>query len=239
MAVQFSSGQYKLTTSGVLTGAGASAMTYSCWMRPDNDTDAFGAYWAVKNAQDLSFQNGNASAGRLESYNNFSNNIWEGGTVLTSISTTQWYYLAFVQNGTSLKLYSATLGASTLTDEGSDTASTSTPSFDTMGWGNFPYYGQQKACSLAFYREWADDLSKTELESEMASTTAVRTSNLNRELRFASGALNTDSSGLGRTMTFDNGGSFVANPTLSSGPTGRGRQPLAVARGGRNNAHYW
>jgi hypothetical protein len=228
MAVQIDADSEWLTATTGLPAA--SPHTVACWVRYDTglrDQGPWllyngGAYWGI-----YTF-NGTNVAGA------------NGGTdyTITTLTVGSWYYLVVVKpNNTSKNTWYAAEGATTVTagGGGASTSNTFTPNLLSIG-GWSPYFVMSR-CSIAHFRIWDAALSQAEVEAELVSATAVRTSNLNREYRFANGALTTDSGAGARTLTSGGTPTFTADPTFPS-PATRRQRPSAP-RGGVINSNFY
>lgn len=205
----------------------ASPHTVACWVRYDTGSREQGpwllynggSYWGV-----YTFSGGNVAGAN-------------GGTDydIVDIGASSWYYLVVVKPDNSNKnTWYAAEGASVATagGGGSSTSSFAPNLLSIGGWA--PYFVSSR-CSIAYFRIWDAALSQAEVNAELVSATAVRTSNLNREYRFASGALTTDSGPNGRTLTVDGSPTYTADPTL---PAPRRRQPTPPG-GARINSNFY
>ena len=114
-----------------------------------------------------------------------------------------------------------TLGASLSSIDTADTSA----SFSIGGTG-----AENMGISVAYCRIWNAELTLSEIKAEFGSTTPVRTSGLYADYRFGNGALTTDSSGNGHTLTVNATPVFTADPTISA--SGRVKQWPPQLRGG-------
>lgn len=221
MAYQFSASNYREATTGQLSGSAADAATYSMWLRRDSDLGNYSTFWTSRGANTLALITDSGGDNlRLDVDYDSGANTWSGEPAgFVALPVGDWVYVAIVQSTTTINLYTADLGDTTLTDHGTSTV-TASPNFaDGVGLGWYLNVGFEASGSMAFYREWSAALTQSDLEAELNSTTAVRSSGLNREYRFANGALGTDSSGAGHGNIVpggSSGGSFTADPTFTA-----------------------
>lgn len=218
------------------TGAGLpvlNALSACYWWQ--RDTTAEMGNWCMFTATSGHYIGGFCFSGAPSNYEHFSG---LGTHVVRTVTTGAWYFFAVTINGTTRTSYYANQGDTTLTSvSGSVTNSTAAGTELNLGFVN--YFGDYSRGRLAHFRLWGAVLSQSELEAEMASATAVRASNLTNEYRFASGALTTDSSGNGRTLTSFSFGTptFTADPTFT--PAGRKVDRVARPRGGLINSSFY
>lgn len=220
MAIQITVGNWRGTTNGVISGAAAGNATYAMWLRRDTDLNDYGTYWGTQGSNYLALISGSNNDNlRLDcNYDSSGLTADADPAGFVSMPLATWRYVAIVQTGTTVDLYYATLGDTTLTLADTFTVSTSSPNFTQIGVGQFPFFGVDGAVSMAYYRDWSTSLTQSQLEAEMVATTAVRTSGLVHEYRFANGALATDSSGNSNTSNVGDGtgGAFTADPTFTT-----------------------
>jgi hypothetical protein len=125
-----------------------------------------------------------------------------GGSVDTGyvLDVDNWYYVALAITETTQQVYVGEDGGSALTLAGSYTNT-------LTGYGDnsiqLVHYRDDSNVTNALleWRGWDAELSQAQLEAEAASATPVISSDLVYDYRFVSGALQTDSSGNGYTLT--------------------------------------
>ncbi len=226
MAVQYDANtEWHISTAGM---PAASPHTVACWVRYDTGSREQGPwvltgsslYWGV-----YTFNPTNVCGAN-------------GGTdyTIVDIGAAAWFYLVVVKPDNSNKnTWYAAEGASSVTAGGGGSSSSSfTPTQLSVG-GWAPYLVSSR-CSIAHFRIWDAALTQAEVNAELVSATAVRTSNLNREYRFANGALTTDSGPNGRTLTATGTPAFTADPTF---PVLTRRQRPSPPRGAVINSNYF
>lgn len=228
MAAQFgSTGTYYKSTAGLTS---TSTTTVCMWTRIDTDRNDYSGIWEVW---------GSGHMGQLTDADGTTMRSQVDGNdaIMANFTVGTWYFIAMAKNGTSLTNYWATAAAGTLSSAG-DTGLTSNPAaasqLDIGSWSNFSV---PSISSAAWFRLWYVTLTAGEVDAEYRSATAVRTSNLNREYRFESGSLTTDSGGSGYTLTAVNTPVFTADPTLPA--SGRQVPRVSPPRGAAINSGWY
>jgi hypothetical protein len=219
-----------------VAGAGWPTManfTFTYWAY--RDTTAVQGLWCWFSSSPYVGAYGASGAGG--DYEHFSS---QGTHVFRTMPVTTWMFGAIAVNGSTRTSYYADEGATTLTAYSTGAWSSSTAQFSEGSIGFVNYFGDSSRCKIAHFRWWGATLSQSELEAELVSATAVRTSNLAGEYRFANGALTTDSSGNGRTLTTfpSSSPTFSADPTFPS-VSPRRRDRLIRPRGARINSTFY
>jgi hypothetical protein len=171
---------------------------------------------------------------------NFEHFSSQGTHVFRTIPTATWTFNAVTINGSTRTSYYANEGGTTLTSTSAGAWSSSSAQFTEFSLGFVNYFGDSSRGKLGHFRWWGATLSQSELEAELVSATAVRTSNLAGEYRFANGALTTDSSGNSRTLTVypSSSPTFSADPTFPAAG-GRRTDRLVRPRGGLINSTFY
>ena len=144
-----------------------------------------------------------------------------GGSVSnsTNFAVGAWRKIAVSCSGTTGKSYVNTIGGTTEVDSG--TVGVGTPDGLTLGGrapadSSEPFNGR-----LAYVRVWTAELTQTEIETEWASTTPVRTSNLWADWPLTDSTDLTDHSGNGRNLSAGSTAvSTEADPPLGGSVTG-------------------
>jgi hypothetical protein len=130
-----------------------------------------------------------------------------------------WIYLAFTMSASGFTGTGYHGTTTTLTSVSGPVATTA--ALDSITVGCWPSTGDPFKGRIAHIRFWEAELSEAELESEMVSATAVRTSNLYAAYEFAndSGTYLNDSSANARHLTgtnLDFATNYIAGPISSS-----------------------
>lgn len=207
-------------------------LTVSYWFY--RDTTAVQGPWCVFSSSP--YLGAYNAAGGGGNYEHFSS---QGTHVFRTSPTGVWMFAAVAINGGTRVSYYADEGATTLTAYSTGAWSSSSAQLSELSIGFVNYFGDSSRGRIAHWRLWGATLSQAELEAELVSATAVRTSNLTMEYRFGNGTLTTDSSGNGRTLTVypASSPSFTADPTFPS-PASR-RQTPSRPRGASINANFY
>jgi hypothetical protein len=230
MAVLIDAGNEGYNFSGAgLPTFGTFTLSY-WWYR---DTTAVQGMWALFSASP--YVGGYNFSGSGSDFEHFSS---QGTHVFRTAPTLTWMFCAIAVNGSTRTSYYANEGGTTLTAVSAGAWSSTTDQITETSIGYVNYFGDSSRGKIAHFRLWGATLSQSELEAELVSATAVRTSNLAWEYRFANGAMTTDSSGNGRTLGTAGAPAFSADPTF---PTAGGRHAdrLIRPRGGLINSTFY
>jgi hypothetical protein len=136
-----------------------------------------------------------------------------------------WYRFGITCNGTSVTVYHASGPGGSLTSA-SGTLNATT-GFTTFRVGASVFSGEWLNGNVANLKHYSAVLTESEIETELASWTAVRTANLVRHHKFQV-AETTDYSGNGNTLTGGAGTSTEADPPI--GPVDPLRIPIQTFR---------
>jgi hypothetical protein len=217
MSTRFDAASDRISFSGSMFAVG-SGFTITAWAYVSVDTDA-NATFARLHAS----SGGSTIATWATGSDGLSgpNYFTGGGSVsnATNMAVGAWRKIAISCSGTTGKSYVATVGGATEADSG--TVSVGTPDGITLG-GRAPADSSEWFNGrLAYVRVWAAELTQTEIETEWASTTPVRTANLWANWPLTDSTDLTDHSGNGRTLSAGSTAvSTEADPPLGGSVTG-------------------
>jgi hypothetical protein len=217
MSTRFDAASDRISFSGTMFAVG-SGFTITAW-----------AYVAASTATNATFCRLHASSGGstiatwatgadgLSGPNYFTG----GGSVSnsTNMAVGAWRKIAISCSGTTGRSYVNTVGGTTEVDSG--TVGVGTPDGLTLG-GRAPADSSEWFNGrLAYVRVWTAELTQTQIETEWASTTPVRTSNLWANWPLTDSTDLTDHSGNGRNLTAGTTAvSTEADPPLGGSVTG-------------------
>lgn len=122
-----------------------------------------------------------------------------------------WYRFAVTHSGTTLTLYYGIDSGSLTSATGTQTIAGNLP---TLRIGESVWGGEWLNGRIAGFKQYSAVLTQTEIETELASATAVRTSGLYRHHQFAT-ANTADDSGNSRTLTGGVGATTEADPPFT------------------------
>lgn len=227
MAAQFgSTGVYYKSNTGLTS---TSTTTACMWMRIDTDRNDYSGIWELW---------GSGHIGQLTDADGTSmrSQVDSNDANMANFTASTWYFICLAKNGTSLTNYWGTAAAGVLSSS-TDSGLTSNPAaasqLDIGSWSNFSV---PSISSAAWFRLWYSTLTAGEVDAEYRSATAVK-SGANREYRFESGSLTTDSGGSGYTLTATGTPTFTADPTL---PATARRMPRVIRpRGAAINTGWY
>ncbi|MFC8515482.1 LamG-like jellyroll fold domain-containing protein [Streptomyces sp. NPDC057257] len=217
MSTRFDAASDRISFSGTMFAVG-SGFTMTAWAYVVVDTDA-----------NQTFARLHASSGgsTIVTWATGSDgltgpNYFTGGgsvTNATNMAVGAWRKIAISCSGTTGKSYVNTVGGTTEVDSG--TVSVGTPDGLTLG-GRAPADSSEWFNGrLAYVRVWTAELTQTEIETEWASATPVRTSGLWASWPLTDSTDLTDHSGSGRNLTAGSTAvSTEADPPLASNVTG-------------------
>ena len=217
MSTRFDAASDRISFAGTMFAVG-SGFTITAWAWVSVDTDA-NATFARLHAS----SGGSTIATWATGSDGLSGpNYFTGGgsvTNSTNMAVGAWRKIAISCSGTTGKSYVNTIGGTTEVDSG--TVGVGTPDGITLGGrapadSSEPFNGR-----LAYVRVWTAELTQTEIETEWASTTPVRTSNLWANWPLTDSTDLTDHSGNGRNLSAGSTAvSTEADPPLSGSVTG-------------------
>jgi hypothetical protein len=217
MSTRFDAAGDRISFAGTMFAVG-SGFTITAWAYVSVDTDAnqtFGRLHASSGGSTIATW-ATGSDG-LSGPNYFTG----GGSITnaTNMAVGAWRKIAISCSGTTGKSYVNTIGGTTEVDSG--TVSVGTPDGITLGGrapadSSEPFNGR-----LAYVRVWTAELTQTQIETEWASTTPVRTANLWASWPLTDSTDLTDHSGNGRNLSAGSTAvSTEADPPLSGSVTG-------------------
>lgn len=209
MSVRFdTAGENYTATNGMPAG---NVYTVICWVRLAVDRDTYQTVWVL----DV----GSATTGIYLETNSDGTTlgVWSSASATAqqpiSLAVDTWYQTAVVVNGTTVTHYREAAG-NTLTS-GSVTLTGANPPTRLIigddGGGTAWLNG-----NVANFKVYGAALSQSEIEAELASWTAVRTSNLLRHHKFQT-AEATDYSGNGNSLSGGTGTSTEGDPPINVG----------------------
>lgn len=228
MAVQINAGGENLNSD---TGHGAyTSFTVACWLRYDTLNREQGP-WFFHDGGSTYFGLYTGSSGNVVNINGYASD-----PIYTAAGA--WQFVVVEKDTNTTRTFYAAEGATSVTTSVTSTGWGTTYTPVHLCIGGWDYYGVNSVCTIAHFRMWSSALTTGELNAELVSPTAVKTSGLTREYRFETGALTTDSSGLGRTLDSYGSPTFVTDPTF---PTASGRTVDRAVRpaGARINSNFY
>jgi Concanavalin A-like lectin/glucanases superfamily len=202
MSVRFSAaGQYYSATTGL---PASTVYSYVLWLYESVDRNDFSEIVSFgPNDNSLST---NADGTTLRIYP-----LDFGATALTGST---WYAVGVVVNGANLDFYTG-LAANALTKQSTSSYVATTPTILRIGdyhGGGYWWNGR-----VAAFKLWQAALTQAEVEAELASYDAVRTSNLLRVHKLQVPET-TDYSGNGNALTVTGSPSTEADPPIGAAP---------------------
>jgi hypothetical protein len=217
MSTRFDTASDRISYAGTMFAVG-SGFTITAWAWVSVDTDANSTF-----ARLHASSGGSTIATWATGSDGLSGpNYFTGGgsvTNATNMAVGAWRKIAISCSGTTGKSYVNTIGGTTEVDSG--TVSVGTPDGITLGGrapadASEPFNGR-----LAYVRVWTAELTQTQIETEWASSTPVRTANLWASWPLTDSTDLTDHSGNGRNLTAGTTAvSTEADPPLSGSVTG-------------------
>lgn len=217
MSTRFDAASDRISFAGSMFAVG-SGFTITAWAYVSVDTDANQTF-----ARLHASSGGSTIATWATGSDGLSGpNYFTGGgsvTNSTNMAVGAWRKIAISCSGTTGKSYVNTIGGTTEVDSG--TVGVGTPDGLTLGGrapadSSEPFNGR-----LAYVRVWTAELTQTEIETEWASTTPVRTSNLWANWPLTDSTDLTDHSGNGRNLSAGSSAvSTEADPPLGGSVTG-------------------
>lgn len=228
MSIVLSAGEYYSRTTNL---PARTAYSIGGWIKVGPTTAGFSNIFGLESGS-VSAANG-TYLGWDDSVNRLTV-FYAGGAssvLRSSLSKSTWYYMALVGSGTDVLAYTRAEGESSFTSLTGISQDAFTSAF--LAFMN-DSYAEVTEGNLRYVRVWSAALSSADLLTESASTTLVRTANINADYPMSSlSDDNEDQSGNTFNMTTSGSPATDASePTITIGGGGGTGQPTAKRHGG-------
>lgn len=207
MAIQFNVPGDRVYLAATLPAPGSTGLTILGWWRMKTAA-SFETYYRTSTTAGASTIHtvGNTSSARDVNVYTTAGDITTGAVAAAD----QWMAIAVTDNGAGVSLFTRPQGASTTFMSGS--VGSGTPAHFCIGGRDATNINETLNGNAAYVRVYSAALTQTQIETEWASTTPVRTSGLWADYPFISNIQ--DASGNSRHLTTVSG-----TPTFETGPT--------------------